>query len=89
MKRSGVRERIIIAASRLFYFEGYNQTGINQIIEEAEVAKVSMYQHFRSKEDIAVAYLIGRHTMWMGNLIEFISDGRSGKEKFDCLSGAV
>jgi len=72
MKKVGVKERIVNAASDLFYFQGYNQTGINQIIEEAGVAKASMYQHFRSKEDIAVAYLKGRHTMWMGNLNECV-----------------
>ena len=72
MLKQGVRERIIGAASRLFYFQGFNQTGINQIIEEASVAKASMYQHFRSKEDIAVAYLQGRHIMWMANLNECV-----------------
>ncbi len=72
MKKLGVRERIIKAASELFYFQGYNQTGINQIIAEAGVAKASMYQHFRSKEEIAVAYLKGRHFMWMGKLNECV-----------------
>lgn len=68
MAKQSVRERIIETASRLFYFNGYNQTGINQIIAEAGVAKASLYQHFRSKEDIAVEYLVRRHTMWMGKL---------------------
>lgn len=63
MKEQSVRERIIDTASRLFYFNGYNQTGVNQIIKEASVAKASLYQHFRSKEDIAVVYLQRRHTM--------------------------
>jgi len=72
MKKEGVKERIVKSASNLFYFQGYNQTGINQIIEEAGVAKASMYQHFRSKEDIAVAYLKGRHIMWMGKLNECV-----------------
>ena len=58
----------------MFYNEGYNQTGINQIIEEAGVAKASMYQHFRSKEDIAVAYLQERHINWMRDLKTFVSD---------------
>ena len=73
MKRLGVKDRIIKTASELFYFQGYNQTGINQIITEAGVAKASMYQHFRSKEDIAVAYLKGRHIMWMGELDECVN----------------
>jgi len=70
MKKQSVKERILETVSRLFYFNGYNQTGINQIIAEAEVAKASMCQHFRSKKDIAVAYLIARHSMWMGKLNE-------------------
>jgi len=90
MKKLGVKERIIEAASRLFYFNGYNQTGINQIIAEANVAKASMYQHFRSKEDVAVAYLITRHAMWMGKLNEHVSSQNTSKGKvigcFDYLS---
>lgn len=81
MKKVGVRDRIIEAASRLFYFNGYNQTGINQIISEANVAKASMYQHFRSKEDIAVAYLTQRHAMWMGKLNECVSRSNNPEGK--------
>jgi AcrR family transcriptional regulator len=81
MKKQGVKERIIETASELFYNNGYNQTGINQIIAEAGVAKASMYQHFRSKEDIAVAYLKQRHINWMGSLQEFVSSKVTNKEK--------
>ena len=86
MNKMSVKERIIEAASRLFYFEGYNQTGINQIIEEANVAKSSMYQTFRSKEDIAVVYLQRRHSMWMGDLAKFVSEKKEGREK---MEGAI
>ena len=81
MKREGVKERIITAASHLFYFDGYNQTGINKILKEAEVSKDSMYRHFRSKEDIAVAYLIGRHSMWMGKLENHVKSETTNKKK--------
>jgi len=90
MKKTGVKERIIETASDLFYHNGYNQTGINQIISEAGVAKASMYQHFRSKEDIAVAYLIRRHAMWMDNLNDCVSVQNTSKGKvigcFDYLT---
>ncbi len=56
-KHSEARQRIVETASRLFYTQGYNATGINQIIAEAEVAKASLYQHFPSKEDLLVEYL--------------------------------
>jgi len=90
MKKLGVKERIIETASELFYVAGYNQTGINQIIAEAGVAKASMYQHFRSKEDIAVAYLQQRHSHWTGNLFDFISSNKTVSAKiigcFDYLN---
>lgn len=52
-----VKSRIIDTASRLFYEQGYNSTGINQVIKEAEVAKASLYQYFPSKEDLLIEYL--------------------------------
>jgi len=81
MKKQGVKERIIETASDLFYTQGYNQTGINQIILEAGVAKASMYQHFRSKEDVAVAYLQERHINWMADLKSFVSTEKTNTDK--------
>ena len=52
------RDRIVSTACRLFYQQGYNKTGINQVIKEAEVAKASLYQYFPSKEDLLVEYLV-------------------------------
>ncbi|MGN7720077.1 TetR/AcrR family transcriptional regulator [Chitinophaga sp. 22620] len=57
MKESSVNDRILETASRLFYNQGYNLTGINQIIEEASIAKASLYSHYSSKTEILLAYL--------------------------------
>ena len=57
MKKLPVRERLIETASALFYEKGYNLTGINEILAKSGVAKASMYQHFRSKDEICVEYL--------------------------------
>jgi AcrR family transcriptional regulator len=90
MNRPNVKERVIQTASRLFYENGYNQTGINQIIEESQVAKASLYQHFRSKQDIAVAYLNHRHYWWMDQLTNFVAKEPNANRKilgsFDFLS---
>jgi AcrR family transcriptional regulator len=56
--------KILEAASRLFYWQGYHTTGINQVIAEAGVAKASFYSHFSSKEDLCIAYLEKRHQDW-------------------------
>lgn len=90
IKKIGVKERIIETASKLFYFQSYNHTGINQIIDDSGVAKASMYKHFKSKEDIAVEYLKGRHIMWMGKLNDFVKSYEANNEKviasFDYLN---
>jgi AcrR family transcriptional regulator len=59
------RERILTEASRLFYTQGVNATGINQIIEQADVAKMTLYYHFPSKAALVAAYLERRHEHWM------------------------
>lgn len=67
-----VREQIIQTASRLFYEQGYNLTGINQIIAEAGVAKASLYYHFPSKEDLCVEYLQRRNNRWFSQLEAYL-----------------
>ena len=52
-----VRAKILAAAARLFHSHGYNATGINELIVEANVAKRSLYKHFDSKTAILKAYL--------------------------------
>jgi len=56
-KKPSSRERILRTAVKLFYRQGYPNTGINQIIEESGVAKASFYQWYPSKDDLARAYL--------------------------------
>lgn len=60
------RQRILDAADRLFYSEGLRATGIDRIIAESGVAKMSFYRHFPAKRDLIVAFLEGRRAEWMG-----------------------
>ena len=75
------RERILETAFTLFHKQGYNSTGINQIIADSNVAKASFYQHFKSKEDLCVEFLNKRHDFWFDKLNEFTSKSRTGKTK--------
>jgi len=54
---SEARQCILETADRLFYQEGIRAVGIDRIIAEAGVAKMSLYKHFRSKDDLIVAVL--------------------------------
>jgi AcrR family transcriptional regulator len=55
------RERLLEAASVLFYAEGIQSVGIDRVIERAGVAKASLYSTFGSKEELVCAYLNTRH----------------------------
>jgi AcrR family transcriptional regulator len=54
------RDRLLATADRLFYEEGIHTVGIDRIIEEAGVAKASLYACFGSKEGLVLAYLRAR-----------------------------
>jgi AcrR family transcriptional regulator len=54
---SGARQRILETADRLFYQEGIRAVGIDRIIAEAGVAKMTLYKHFPSKDDLILAVL--------------------------------
>ena len=85
MKHNLVRQTIIETASRLFYENGYNLTGINEIIKEAGIAKATLYNHFRSKEEICIAYLQYKDQVFFEQLKPFIAQYKEGKEQLIAL----
>jgi AcrR family transcriptional regulator len=54
------RDRLLAAATELFYAEGIHTVGIDRVIERAGVAKASLYSTFGSKDALVRAYLDGR-----------------------------
>ena len=80
---SEVRQRILHTADRLFYEGGLRSIGIDRIIAEAGVAKMSLYKHFPSKDDLILAVLKYREE----KLIEFFERAieRHGKRTKDKL----
>jgi AcrR family transcriptional regulator len=78
---SSPKERIVATTFGLFSKQGYNSTGINQIISEASVAKASFYQYFKSKEDLCVEFLNVRHEYWFNELTKFTSKEKNIKSK--------
>ncbi|NSL85938.1 TetR/AcrR family transcriptional regulator [Chitinophaga solisilvae] len=76
-----VRDRILQVAADLFYRQGYNQTGINQIIAEADIAIGSLYNHFPSKNDLLMAYLEQEDTTWFEQFEQFSRQAGTPREK--------
>lgn len=59
------RDRILLTAHDLFYREGIRATGIDRVIAESGVAKLTFYRHFPSKNELIRAFLAYRHERWM------------------------
>ena len=59
-KRPSARQRLLDAADRLFYAEGVHTVGIDRLIDEAGVAKGSLFYNFSGKDELVAAYLAGR-----------------------------
>jgi AcrR family transcriptional regulator len=62
------RDRLLQAASELFYAGGVQSVGIDRVIERAGVAKASLYSTFGSKEGLVCAYLNARHDETLARL---------------------
>lgn len=63
-------ERILLTAYELFYREGIRATGIDRVITEAKVTKVTFYRNFPSKNDLIREFLEYRHQQWMAWFID-------------------
>jgi len=50
-------QHVLEVASDLFYREGINSVGVDQIVREAEVTRATLYRHYAGKEALVVAYL--------------------------------
>jgi AcrR family transcriptional regulator len=72
-------DRIIAAASKLFYSDGIRGVSVDAVAEKAGVTKRTLYYHFRSKDDLVAAYLAARD---QPNLALF-------KQWFDAAKGGL
>ena len=77
--KTSVKDKIVKTASHLFYSNGYNSTGINEIIDKAGIAKATLYNHFKSKDELCVSYLKHRNTEFVEQIQAYCATKREGK----------
>lgn len=84
------RQRVLVTAHRLFYRDGIRATGIDRVIAESGVTKVTFYRHFPSKHDLVLAYLDHRHALWMAWFRDALQRHAGGQPAgADALAGAL
>jgi len=60
-----LRQRVLDTAAELFYRDGVRAVGVDRIASESGVAKMTLYYHFRSKDELVAAWLRRRDEEWM------------------------
>ena len=56
-QKVSVRDKILLTAHELFYSTGFRATGVDTLIRQAKVTKVTFYRHFPCKSLLILAYL--------------------------------
>jgi AcrR family transcriptional regulator len=55
------KQKILDTATQLFYDEGIRLVGVDRLIGASQVTKATFYKHYRSKDNLVVAYVTGQH----------------------------
>lgn len=80
MNRPSRREELLQTAAELFYHQGIRSVGVDTLVQRAGVSKMTLYYHFTSKDELAVAYLGRRddavHRFIEARVVELAPDPR-------------
>jgi AcrR family transcriptional regulator len=68
--QADARQRILDSSYELFSRRGIRDVGVDDVIENAGVAKATLYRHFPSKDDLVLAFLECREERWSQDLVE-------------------
>src|SRR5262249_3409031 len=69
-QRRSAREQILDTAYELFTQRGIRAVGVDEVIARSGVAKATLYKHFRSKNELAMAFLERREQRWSREFLE-------------------
>lgn len=67
------RDHLVDTALKLFCKHGFRATGIDTVLNESGVAKKTLYNHFKSKDELIIATLQLRDEQFLGNMREAIA----------------
>jgi len=71
------RQRLVEAAVRRFYRDGFRNVGIDQVLADVGISKTAFYKHFESKEDVMLAAL-EMQNRWLQNTFRTMVRQRGG-----------
>lgn len=76
------RDDLIDAAMRVFYRHGFNASSLDDIQKEGGISRMTLYNHFKSKDDLVVAAMRRRDEIFRNNLMKFVeSKAKAPRER--------
>lgn len=82
-KSEKTQQRIVLAASQLFYRKGYNRTSFSDVVEEAGVPRGNIYYYFKTKDDILKAVVKHRLNLTQTMLQEWEKNIREPLDRLE------
>lgn len=67
--KTPTRQRLIDAAVRRFYRDGFRNVGIDQILADVGISKTAFYKHFESKDDLMLAALEDQNRLMLETFV--------------------
>ncbi|MDD1729867.1 MAG: TetR/AcrR family transcriptional regulator, partial [Methanospirillum sp.] len=77
------RSEIIATAERLFQQRGFEQVTMEEIADELDVSKSSIYVYFKNKDTLFFSILLQKWYIYLEKLKEKINQGQTGLEKIN------
>jgi AcrR family transcriptional regulator len=82
-KKAETKRRLIEVATELFWKNGYEETSVTDITEEADVSPATFYLHFESKADVALV----QFSEWLARFVAIIESRPEGENPPEMLAG--
>ncbi len=76
------RNELIDAAMRVFYRHGFHASSLDDIQKEGGISRMTLYNHFKSKDDLIVAAMRRRDEIFRNRLMKFVeSASKDARER--------
>ena len=85
---TATRQRLIEAAIKRFYRDGFRNVGIDQVLTDVGISKTAFYKHFECKDDLMLAAL-ERQNVWLQNTFRQMIEERGGGSAFGQLCAVL
>lgn len=71
------RDDLIDAAMTVFYRHGFHSCGLDKVLQEGGISRMTLYNHFKSKDELIIAALRRRDEIFRNRMMKFVDSASS------------